>query len=109
VEKLESQKLSGLIRDLQAELRSPGTAGTAGPPGPRPQVQRHEMAQRRIEAPLEILDWAMRDRRWSFTLAEIMTGAVARPRELAARLVLAIVDELDEEDELLAAEAGATT
>jgi hypothetical protein len=103
VEKLESQRLSDLIRDLQAELRSPG------PPGRRPQIQRHEMAQRRIEAPLEILDWAMRDRRWSFTLAEIMNGAVVRPRELAARLVLAIVDELDEEDELLAAEAGATT
>jgi hypothetical protein len=103
VEKLESQRLPGLIRDLQAELRSPGV------PGPRPQLQRHEMARRRIEAPLEILDWAMRDRRWSFTLAEMMAGAVSRPRELAARLVLAIVDELDEEDELLAAEASATT
>jgi hypothetical protein len=102
VEKLESQTLPGLIRDLQAELRSPGFSGR------RPPMQRHEMARRRIEAPLEILDWAMRDRRWSFTLAEVMAGAVVRPRELAARLVVAIMDELEEEDELLAAEASAT-
>lgn len=102
MEKLESQNLPGLIRDLQAELRAPVLPGRRTP-------TRHEMAHRRIEAPLEILDWAMRDRRWSFTLAEIMAGAVARPRELAARLIVAIVDELEEEDELLAAEASATT
>ncbi len=102
MEKLEPQQLPGLIRDLQAERRAPRPAG-------RPQGELHEMARRRIEAPLEILDWAMRDRRWSFTLAEIMAGAVGRPRELAARLIVAIVDELEEEDELLAAEAGATT
>ncbi len=102
MEKLEPQQLPGLIRDLQAERRTPG------PPGRRPQTQMHEMARRRIEAPLEILDWAMRDRRWSFTLAEIMAGTVGRPRELAARLLVAIVDELEEEDELLAAEASAT-
>ena len=103
MEKLEPQNPSGLIRDLQAELRAPGL------PGRRPQTQRHEMARRRIDSPLEILDWAMRDRRWSFTLAEVMAGAVARPSELAARLIVAIVDELEEEDELLAAEASATT
>jgi hypothetical protein len=100
VEKLEPQQLSRLIRDLQAELRAPH--------GRRPQTQLHELARQRIEAPLEILDWAMRDRRWSFTLAEIMAGAVGRPRELAARLVVAIVDELEEEDELLAPEASTT-
>lgn len=102
MEKPETQQLPGLIRDLQAERRIPGR------PDSRGRTQLHELARRRIEAPLEILDWAMRDRRWSFTLAEIMAGAVGRPRDLAARLVVAIVDELEEEDELLAAEATTT-
>jgi hypothetical protein len=102
VEKLDPQQLPALIRELQAERRAPG------PPRPPEQTRLQELARKRIEAPLEILDWAMRDRRWSFTLAEIMAGAVGRPRELAARLVVAIVDELEEEDELLAAEAGTT-
>ena len=39
------------------------------------------------------------DRRWSFTLAEIMNEPVAMPRELAARLLVAIVDELEQERE----------
>ncbi len=104
MEKVETQQLPELIRSLQAERRAPGPRG----PRPQTQTQLQELARRHIEAPLEILDWAMRDRRWSFTLAEIMAGAVGRPRELAARLIVAIVDELEEEDELLAAEAGAT-
>ena len=59
----------------------------------------HELARRRIEAPHEIINWAKRDRRWSFTLAEIMNEPVAMPRELAARLLVAIVDELEQERE----------
>jgi hypothetical protein len=102
VEKLDPQRLPALIRDLQSERRAPG------PPRLPERTRLQELARKRIEAPLEILDWAMRDRRWSFTLAEIMAGAVGRPRELAARLVLAIVDELEEEDELLAADVGTT-
>ena len=101
MEKLEPRQLPRLIRDLQAELRAPGH-------GRRPHTQLHDLARQRIEAPLDILDWAMRDRRWSFVLAEMMAGAVGRPRDLAARLVVAIVDELEEEDELLAAEASTT-
>lgn len=102
MEKLDPQQLPALIRDLQAERRAPGS------PRLPEQTRLQELARKRIEAPLEILDWAMRDRRWSFTLAEMMAGAVGRPRELAARLVVAIVDELEEEDELLAADAGTT-
>ena len=59
----------------------------------------HELARRRIEAPDEIIDWAKRDSRWSFTLAEIMNEPVAMQRELAARLLVAIVDELEQERE----------
>ena len=98
MEKLDPQSLPGLIRDLQAELR-------ARPSGrSRPLTQRLEMARQRIEAPHEILDWAIRDDHWSYTLAQVMAGAGGRPRDLAARLVVAIVDELQDEDDLFAAE-----
>ena len=91
VEKLQPQKLPDLIRDLRAELRRPDR---------RPRAQLYELARRRIEAPHEILDWAKRDRRWSFTLAEIMTGTLSQPRDLAIGLVVAIADELEEESEM---------
>jgi len=92
VEKFQPQKLPGLIRDLRAELRRPDRC---------PRAQLYELARRRIEAPHEILDWAKTDRRWSFTLAEIMTGTSSRPRDLATGLVVAIADELEEESEML--------
>jgi hypothetical protein len=92
VEKRLSQDPRLLIRDLQLEARRLRE---------RPEAQFHELARRRIDAPQEILDWAKRDRRWSFTLAEVMNDPVARPHELAARLLLAIVDELEEERQVL--------
>jgi hypothetical protein len=98
VDERSSQNLPGVIRELQVEI---------GRVGERPRGYLHEVARRRIDAPQEILDWAKRDRRWSFTLAEVMTEPVSRPRELAARLVLAIVDELEQEREVLAAETDA--
>jgi hypothetical protein len=88
VDKSSVQALSGLIRDLQAEVRR----------SPR-RSHLHELARQRIKSPHEIIDWAKRDRRWSFTLAEIMNEPVAMPRELAARLLVAIVDELEQERE----------
>jgi len=88
VDKSSVQALSGLIRDLQAEVRR----------SPR-RAHLHELARQRIKSPHEIIDWAKRDRRWSFTLAEIMNEPVAMPRELAARLLVAIVDELEQERE----------
>jgi hypothetical protein len=81
-------RLPSLLRELQAEMRR----------SPR-RSHLHELARRRIDAPHEIINWAKRDRRWSFTLAEIMNEPVAMPRELAARLLVAIVDELEQERE----------
>jgi len=77
-----------LISELQAEMRR----------SPR-RAHLHELARRRIESPREIIDWAKRDRRWSYTLAEIMNEPIGMPRELAARLLVAIVDELEQERE----------
>lgn len=84
--------LPGVIRELQAELSRTR---------PQAHADLHEAARRRIEAPHEILDWAKRDRRWSFTLAEVLRDPTERPRDLAARLVLAIADELEQERETL--------
>ena len=83
-----SSTLPTLIGELQAEMRR----------SPR-RSHLHDFASGRIEAPHEIIDWAKRDRRWSFTLAEIMNEPIGMPRELAARLVVAIVDELEQERE----------
>ena len=80
--------LPGLISELQLEMRR----------SPR-RAHLHELARQRIDAPHEIINWAKRDRRWSYTLAEIMNEPVAMPRELAARLLVAIVDELEQERE----------
>src|SRR4029077_6943341 len=56
-----SSTLPSLISELRSEMRR----------SPR-RSHLHELARRRIEAPHEIIDWAKRDRRWSFTLAEMM-------------------------------------
>jgi len=88
--------LPSLISELQAEMRR----------SPR-RSHLHELARQRIDAPHEIINWAKRDRRWSFTLAEIMNEPVAMPRELAARLLVAIVDELEQEREAFAEELDA--
>ena len=91
-----SSTLPGLINELRAEMRR----------GPR-RSHLHELARSRIDAPHDVIDWAKRDRRWSFTLAEIMNEPVAMPRELAARLLVAIVDELEQEREAFAEELDA--
>ena len=86
----QPNKLAHLIQDLRREMR-------------RTRVRGHlyDLARSRIEAPHEILDWAKSDRRWSFTLAEVMAGDLSRPHDLAAGLVVAIADELEEESETL--------
>jgi hypothetical protein len=88
VDESSAKTLPGLIRELQAEMRR----------APK-RSHLHELARRRIDAPHDVIDWAKRDRRWSFTLAQIMNEPVAMPRELAARLLVAIVDELEQERE----------
>jgi hypothetical protein len=102
VQKPPSENLARLIRELQDEIeRYRPRSGL----GSRSRADLHELARRRIEAPHEILDWAKRDRRWSFTLAEVMAEPGGRPHDLAARLVLAIVEELEQEREVLASDA----
>ena len=84
----QPKKLAKLIQDLRAEMRHA-----------QQRAELYELARRRIEAPQEIVDWAKSDRRWSFTLAEVMTSDVHRPHDLAIGLVVAIADELEEESE----------
>lgn len=86
----QPKKLAKLIQELRLEMRRA-----------RVRSDLYEIARMRIEAPQEILDWAKTDRRWSFTLAEVMTGEVHRPHDLATGLVLAMADELEEESEML--------
>ena len=94
-----SKSLPGLIRDIAVESRH----------APLTPMHLQELARRSFEAPHEILEWATRDRRWSFTLAQLMTEPVSRPRELAARLVAAIIDELEQEREVRKADTPETT
>lgn len=87
----QPKKLAKLIQDLRAARRRSRAAADL-----------YEIARRRIEAPHEILEWAKGDRRWSYTLAEVMTNDVHHLHELATGLVVAIADELEEEREILA-------
>ena len=72
MEKFPAENMPRLIWDLQVEMRR----------SRRPPAQLRELAQRelsqRMDAAHEILEWAKRDRRWSFTLAEI-DDAPGRP------------------------------
>jgi hypothetical protein len=89
-----SKTLPGLIREIAVESRHSGL----------PRVHVQDLARSRIHAPDEILEWAARAGRWSFTLAELMTDPLRKPRDLAAMLVAAIVDELEQERELVDAD-----
>jgi len=95
-----------LIRQLQSELDAEDAArdGARGDGEPehkgwqlRAHQRAHEIVRGRLESPLELLDWAKQDRHWSFTLAEVMREVCAKPSELAARLLIAIIEELREE------------
>lgn len=94
----QPKKLAKLIQDLRSARRRSRTAADL-----------YEIARRRIEAPHEILEWAKGDRRWSFTLAEVMTNDVPPPHELATGLVVAIADELEDEREILADDSETIT
>jgi hypothetical protein len=62
----------------------------------------HELTARWIKVPREFLDWAKRDRHWSFTLAEVMRDSHSGSSELASRLLLAMLEELEDEREVTA-------
>jgi hypothetical protein len=104
-----AQHFPTLIRELQVELeeRRGGARSTAQPverpSDPRWRARAHELALRRIKSPQEFLDWAKRDRHWSFTLAEVLREAHADPAELAARLAVAMLEQLADERETLEA------
>jgi hypothetical protein len=79
-----------LIQELQSELKQDGE---------RWQTRAHEIVRGRLHSPHEFLDWAKRDRHWSFTLAEVMGEVCSKPSELATRLLIAILEELREEQQ----------
>ncbi len=87
----QRKKLATLIQDLRIARRLAHDAADL-----------HELARSRIEAPHEILEWAKGDRRWSFTLAEVMTNDSPHANEWAIGLVVAIADELEDESEIFA-------
>src|SRR5436305_948452 len=104
-----AQNFTALIRELEAELdqkREPLAVEAGGrqasgvrPLAPQVQVAGQlagddgwrlrllDMARRHILSPHEFIDWAKRDRHWSFTLAEVMRESAANPAEMAARLL----------------------
>ena len=79
-----------LIRELKTELDQDDE---------RWETRAHEVVRGKLRSPHEVLDWAKRDRHWSFTLAEVMREVCAKPSELAARLLIAILEELREEQQ----------
>jgi hypothetical protein len=88
---LVAHDYSSLIRELHGELHSHGEE--------RWRLSAYEMAKGRMQSPRAFIEWASRDRHWSFTLAEVMAEACAKPSELAARLLVAILEELREEQQ----------
>lgn len=79
-----------LIRELHVELDGQDE---------RWRSRAHEIVRGRFQSPHAFIEWAKRDRHWSFTLAEVMGEACAKPSELAARLLIAILEELREEQQ----------
>jgi hypothetical protein len=84
-----------LIQELQSELDRDG----ANVSGDRWQTRAHEVVKGKLKSPYEFLDWAKRDRHWSFTLAEVMREVCSKPSELAVRLLVAILEQLREEQQ----------
>src|SRR3954465_13233047 len=82
-----------MIRELKSELDQDGTTFD------RWHTRAHEVVRGRLSSPHEFLDWAKQDRHWSFTLAEVMREVCSKPSELAARLLIAILEELREEQQ----------
>jgi hypothetical protein len=99
-----------LIRELHSELNHAQLDGHApmhAQAGTQPvtddgwQSHAHEVVRNKLHSPFEFLEWAKRDRHWSFTLAELMGKVCAKPSELAIRLFVAILEELREEQQTL--------
>jgi hypothetical protein len=96
---LGAQNFPALIRELLAELRQHRTRARDSR-DPRWHAHAHELALRRLELPQEFLDWAKRDRHWSFTLAAVLADAPPQPSEIAARLLVTMLEQLEDEREI---------
>lgn len=101
-----AQNFAALIRELHTELRQNGPRDHGIERG-RWRGLAHELTARWIKAPQEFLDWAKRDRHWSFTLAEVMRESHSGAWELASRLLTAMLDELEDEQETRESEVPA--
>jgi hypothetical protein len=87
-----------LIQELHSELnQAPANAKESD----RWQSHAHEVVRSKLHSPFEFLEWAKRDRHWSFTLAEVMGKVCSKPSEIAVRLFVAILEELREEQQTL--------
>jgi len=86
---VEASNFPALIQELHSELRGVE----------RWKSRAQEVVKRRLKSPHEFLDWAKRDRHFSFTLAEVMREVYTRPSELAGRLLVAILEQLREEQQ----------
>ena len=90
-----------LIRQLNAELAG---APRSGEPWER---RATILVRARLREPEQFLEWAKRNHHWSFTMAEVMAshdhdGGGHRPRELAYRLLVAILGRLVDEENVAA-------
>ena len=96
----------GLIEELHCELNQTSgaavSANLSANLSERWHIRVQEVVRRKVFSPSEFLEWAKRDRHWSFTLAEVMGKVCAKPSELAARLLVAILEELREEQQTAA-------
>lgn len=99
MEKPPARSVPQLIQDLQLEAERLRRKGSRS----RPTL--YELARAQIGRPSQIIDWAKRNRRWSFTLAEMIKEPGSRPDDLATHLLVAIVLALEEERELLGDES----
>jgi hypothetical protein len=101
-----AQNFPALIHQLHEELRQSGT-NRRGVERSRWRGLAHELTARWIKVPRDFLDWAKRDRHWSFTLAEVMRESHSGPSELASRLLAEMLEELEDERETHEAEVPA--
>ena len=88
-----------VILELHEELKREHGAGTLPFHDESWRGRVFARAARRIQDPLAFLDWAKRDRHWSYTLAEVLRDSSLRPLDVAARLLVAMLEQIEEEIE----------
>ena len=91
-----SQNFPAMLRELHGELSQTTEFGYYSEVW---HSRACEIAERHLESPHEFLEWAKHDHHWSFTLAEVMREVWSQPSELAARLLVAILREMRDEQQ----------